>query len=116
MEKLRRASDQSALARTMCLRECPLAQQRICAQSALDNGEEWGVWAGVQLSGGQSRKKPELAEKREILRRIAVGEINSRQLYDNAALLAKTEDATPLIRRPGWIPLPDTATATADIA
>jgi WhiB family redox-sensing transcriptional regulator len=51
----------------------------------------------VKLPGGQYRKREQLAEAHAILRRIAAGEINSRQLADNAALLARREnDAAPV--------------------
>ncbi|MCV7398566.1 WhiB family transcriptional regulator [Mycobacterium fragae] len=87
-----RAYEQSATeARLLCLRRCPLAQQRLCAQYAVENREEYGVWAGVKLPGGQYRKRQQLARAHETLRRIARGEINSRQLPDNAALLARRE-------------------------
>jgi WhiB family transcriptional regulator, redox-sensing transcriptional regulator len=78
-------------ARILCLRRCPLAQQRLCAQYAVDNREEYGVWAGVKLPGGQYRKREQLARAHDILRRIGAGEINSRQLPDNTALLARRE-------------------------
>ena len=48
---------------------------------------------GVQ-TGGQYRKRAQLAQAHEILRRIAAGEINSRQLPENAALLARSEHET----------------------
>ncbi|MGB9305838.1 MAG: WhiB family transcriptional regulator, partial [Mycobacterium sp.] len=80
-----RAYERSATeARIQCLRRCPLAQQRQCAQRAIAHREEYGVWAGVKLPGGQYRKREQLAAAHEILRRIAAGEINSRQLPDNA--------------------------------
>ena len=48
-----RAYEQSATeARLQCLRRCPLAQQRLCAKYAVENREEYGVWAGVKLPGG----------------------------------------------------------------
>ena len=57
-----RVYEQSATkARTICLRRCPLAQQRQCARQALEAGEEYGVWAGVKLPGGQYRKRHQLA-------------------------------------------------------
>ena len=52
---------------------------------------KYGVWAGVKLPGGQYRKREQLARAHDILRRIAAGEINSRQLPENAALLARHE-------------------------
>lgn len=93
-----RAYEQSAIeARLQCLRRCPLAQQRLCARYAVENREEYGVWAGVKLPGGQYRKRDQLAQAHAALRRIAAGEISPRQLADNAALLARREhDATPV--------------------
>lgn len=89
-----RAYEQSATeARLLCLRRCPLAQQRRCAALAVERGEEYGVWAGVKLPGGQYRKRAELARAHEILRAIAVGEINTRELADNQELLANHERA-----------------------
>lgn len=88
-----RAYEQSATeARLQCLRRCPLAQQRLCARHAVEYGEEYGVWAGVKLPGGQYRKREQLAQAHATLRRIAAGEISSRQLPENAALLARRED------------------------
>jgi WhiB family redox-sensing transcriptional regulator len=87
-----RAYEQSATeARLLCLRRCPLAQQRRCAGYAVEHGEEYGVWAGVKLPGGQYRKRHQLAQAHAVLRRIAAGEINSRQLPENSALLARRE-------------------------
>jgi WhiB family redox-sensing transcriptional regulator len=93
-----RAYEQSATeARLLCLRRCPLAQQRLCARRAVEHREEYGVWAGVKLPGGQYRKREQLARAHDILRRIAAGEINSRQLPDNAELLARRErDTVPV--------------------
>lgn len=93
-----RAYEQSATeARLLCLRRCPLAQQRLCARYAVENREEYGVWAGVKLPGGQYRKREQLAAAHGVLRQIAGGEINSRQLPDNAALLARREaDTVPV--------------------
>ncbi|VBA44632.1 Transcriptional regulator WhiB5 [Mycobacterium attenuatum] len=93
-----RAYERSATeARIQCLRRCPLAQQRLCAQRAVKYREEYGVWAGVKLPGGQYRKRAQLAQAHEVLRRIAAGEINARQLPENADLLARSEhDATPV--------------------
>lgn len=73
-----RAYERSATqARIQCLRRCPLLQQRRCAQHAVEHRVEYGVWAGIKLPGG---------------------EINSRQLPDNAALLARNEglEVTPV--------------------
>ncbi|WP_204808783.1 WhiB family transcriptional regulator [Mycobacterium riyadhense] len=90
-----RAYERSATeARIQCLRRCPLAQQRICAQRAIKHREEYGVWAGVKLPGGQYRKREQLAQAHDVLRRIAAGEINARQLPENAALLARSESSS----------------------
>ncbi|GFG71569.1 WhiB family transcriptional regulator [Mycolicibacter senuensis] len=87
-----RAYEQSATeARLLCLRRCPLAQQRRCAALAVERGEEYGVWAGVKLPGGQYRKRTELAQAHAVLREIAAGTINSRELPDNQALLTNHE-------------------------
>lgn len=92
-----RAYERSATeARIQCLRRCPLAEQRLCAERAIRHREEWGVWAGVKLPGGQYRKREQLAKAHDVLRRIASGEINPRQLPESAALLARREnDAVP---------------------
>lgn len=90
-----RAYEQSATeARLLCLRRCPLAQQRLCARYAVEHREEYGVWAGVKLPGGQYRKREQLARAHDVLRRIAAGDINSRQLPENADLLARREGET----------------------
>ncbi|MBP8272000.1 MAG: transcriptional regulator, partial [Sphaerotilus sp.] len=73
-------------------RRCPLAQQRLCAGRAVAGGEEYGVWAGVKLPGGQYRKRAQLAHAHEVLRQIADGGINPRELPESAALLARTEN------------------------
>lgn len=87
-----RAYEQSATrARTICLRRCPLAQQRQCARQAVEAGEEYGVWAGVKLPGGQYRKRHELAYAHAVLRQIADGVLNPRQLPESAELLARAE-------------------------
>jgi WhiB family redox-sensing transcriptional regulator len=58
---------------------------------------KYGVWAGVKLPGGQYRKREQLARAHDVLRRIAAGEVNARQLPENAALLARCEgDAVPV--------------------
>ena len=76
-----RAYERSATeARIQCLRRCPLAQQRLCAQYAIAHREEYGVWAGVKLPGGQYRKREQLARAHDVLRRIAAGEITPREL------------------------------------
>ncbi|MGV0635934.1 WhiB family transcriptional regulator [Mycolicibacillus trivialis] len=87
--KARAYERSAARARLLCLRRCPLAQQRRCAGYAVEHGEEYGVWAGIKLPGGQYRKRGELARAHAVLRRIAAGEVNPRQLPENAALLAQ---------------------------
>jgi WhiB family transcriptional regulator, redox-sensing transcriptional regulator len=87
-----RAYETAAIeARTMCLRRCPLAQQRRCARLAIEQNEEYGVWAAVKLPGGQYRKRDELARAHEMLRRIADGEVNPRELAENSVLLERRE-------------------------
>ena len=87
-----RVYEQSATrARTICLRRCPLAQQRACARSDVDSGEEYGVWAGVKLPGGQYRKRAQLAHAHDVLRRIAEGDLNPRELPESVELLTRSE-------------------------
>ncbi|MDF2825848.1 MAG: transcription factor WhiB family protein [Mycobacterium sp.] len=96
--KARAYESASVEARTLCLRRCPVAQQRLCAQRAVDHGEEYGVWAGVKLPGGQYRKREQLAAAHETLRRIADGAISARQLPENAALLERRQsEALPMV-------------------
>ena len=89
--KARAYETASIEARTVCLRRCPVAQQRLCAQRAVDHGEEYGVWAGVKLPGGQHRKRQQLADAHQTLRQIAAGDISARQLPENAALLERRQ-------------------------
>lgn len=87
-----RVYEQSATkARTICLRRCPLAQQRQCARQAIEAGEEYGVWAGVKLPGGQYRKRHHLAHAHEVLHKIAAGIINPRELPESVELLSRSE-------------------------
>ena len=87
-----RAYEQSALqARAICLRHCPLTQQRDCARLAVESLEEYGVWAGVKLPGGQYRKRHELARAHAVLRGIAEGALDPRDLPESAELLARPE-------------------------
>lgn len=79
-------------ARTQCLRRCPLAQQRLCAQRAVDHEVEFGVWAGVKLPGSQYRKRHQLQAAWDTLRRIAIGELNPRELPESMALLERLVD------------------------
>jgi WhiB family redox-sensing transcriptional regulator len=56
------------------------------------------MWAGVKLPGGQYRKRHQLANAHQILRQIAAGEINPRQLPENAALLEhRRADVLPIL-------------------
>jgi hypothetical protein len=49
------------------------------------------VWAGVKLPGGQYRKRHQLAHAHLVLRQIAEGLINPRELPESAQLLARTD-------------------------
>jgi WhiB family redox-sensing transcriptional regulator len=92
-----RAYEQSATrARIICLRRCPLAQQRSCALQAVQAGEEYGVWAGIKLPGGQYRKRHELGL-------IAEGLVNPRQLPESAELLSRAD--TPAAPEPAVVHL-----------
>jgi WhiB family transcriptional regulator, redox-sensing transcriptional regulator len=96
--KARTYETASIEARTLCLRRCPLAQQRRCAQHAVQHGVEFGVWAGVKLPGGQYRKRGELARAHQVLRQIADGELTPRQLPESAALLERRQaDVLPVV-------------------
>ncbi len=87
-----RVYEQSASrARTICLRRCPLEQQRRCARSAVEAGEEYGVWAGVKLPGGQYRKRHQLADSHRVLQQIADGLLNPRELPESVELLSRGE-------------------------
>ena len=87
-----RVYEQSATqARTICLRRCPLAQQRQCARRAVEAGEEYGVWAGVKLPGGQYRKRHQLAHAHAVLLLISEGLVNPRELPESAELLSRSE-------------------------
>jgi WhiB family redox-sensing transcriptional regulator len=92
-------------ARAICLRRCPLAQQRQCARQAVEAGEEYGVWAGVKLPGGQYRKRNQLAHAREVLRKIADGVINPRELPESVDLLSRAE-ALPTAVAAGVVHVP----------
>ncbi len=91
--KARIYEQSAAKARTICLRRCPLAQQRQCARLAVEGGEEYGVWAGIKLPGGQYRKRHELARAHMLLGRIADGTLNPRELPESAELLSRTDVA-----------------------
>lgn len=93
-----RVYEQSATrARTICLRRCPLAHQRACAGKAVEAGEEYGVWAGIKLPGGQYRKRHQLARAHEVLRSIADGAINPRELPESVELLSRGEAGEPAV-------------------
>lgn len=49
--------------------DCPVRAR--CAQAALDNAEQWGVWAGVALGLGRPLTRNVLAGRRAKLRQIA---------------------------------------------
>jgi hypothetical protein len=63
-------------AKMLCVRDCPAAQQRACARGALERGERYGIWAGVELTlqkalvGARNEK---LTTGREQLKLIAYG-------------------------------------------
>lgn len=104
----------SVEARTLCLRRCPLAQQRLCAQLAVEQGEEYGVWAGVKLPGGQYRKRGELEQAHHTLRRIAAGAVSPRQLPENTALLERTQaDIAPAAAAVFHLPVAQVGPRTA---
>lgn len=92
LEMKEAAANKSRHARALCM-TCPLADMRECAQIALTSGDQYGVWAGVQLPSGQSRKIPELEAKRKILAGIADGSINPRHHPSNDDLVDQPLDA-----------------------
>ena len=49
------------------------------------------MWAGVKLPGGQYRKRHQLARAHEVLRNIAAGIINPRELPESVELLSRSE-------------------------
>lgn len=101
-------------ARTLCLRRCPLAQQRRCARYAVDHAVEFGVWAGIKLPGSQYRKRHQLEQAHHILRRIAAGEISPRELPDNAALLERRQaDHLPRVATVFHLTVPVGSTSAA---
>lgn len=53
------------------------------------------IMRDVKLPGGQYRKRAELAHAHTLLRAIAAGEINTRELPDNQTLLANHERELP---------------------
>ena len=112
--KARAYETASVEARTICLRRCPLAQQRKCAAHAVDAGVEYGVWAGVKLPGGQYRKRHELARAHEVLGQIAAGEISSRELPENSALLeSRQAEILPVVATVFHLPAASAAQRTA---
>ncbi len=101
-------------ARTLCLRRCPLAAQRVCARLAVEQGEEYGVWAGVKLPGGQYRKREELERAHDTLRRIAAGELSPREVPENIALLERHQaDILPVVAAVFHLPAPAVGPRTA---
>ncbi len=112
--KARAYETASIEARTLCLRRCPLAAQRMCAKLAVEQAEEYGVWAGVKLPGGQYRKREELAQAHDTLRRIAAGEISAREVPANAALLERREaDILPVVAAVFHLPAAQVGPRTA---
>jgi WhiB family transcriptional regulator, redox-sensing transcriptional regulator len=68
----------------------------------------------VTIPVNQYRKREQLAQAHDALRRIAAGEINARQLPDNAALLARREaDAVPVTATVFHLPIRDVGPRTA---
>lgn len=68
----------------------------------------------MKLPGGQYRKREQLARAHEVLRRIAAGEINARQLPENAALLERREhDIVPVTAVVLHLPTAHTGPRTA---
>lgn len=102
------AANKSRHARALCM-TCPLADMRECAQIALNSGDQYGVWAGVQLPSGQSRKIPELEAKRQILAGIADGSINPRTHPSNDDLFDQplADHLPPAPPAPPAAPTPD---------
>ena len=71
----------AAKAAELCRTQCPLATQRRCARKALETPiAAYGIWAGVELPGISHRFKDELAAGKALLRRIADGELDPREL------------------------------------
>jgi len=62
-------------AKLLCITECPLSEFRRCARTALTSGEEYGIWAGIELPGRENlnRDKAKLAAARQQLQAIAAG-------------------------------------------
>lgn len=90
-EQMLAAAANSRRARRLCM-QCPLATMRTCAQFALDTDNEYGVWASVQLPGGQTRKLPELIAQRDLLAAIADGSIDPYTHDSNADLFEPHDD------------------------
>lgn len=87
----RKAHQLSIRSRRICM-TCPLAEIKWCAQTALECPNSYGVWAGVQLPGGQTRKLDELTAARAILAGIANGTINPYNHPGNADLYDSLDD------------------------
>ncbi len=72
------------------------------------------MWTGAKLRGGRYRKREQLARALDVLRRIAAGESNSRQLPENAALLTRREgDAVAVTRTVFHLPAMHTTPRSA---
>lgn len=87
----RKAHQLSIRSRRICM-TCPLAEIKWCAQTALECPNSYGVWAGVQLPGGQTRKLDELTAARAILAGIAAGTIDPYARPGNADLYDSLDD------------------------
>jgi WhiB family redox-sensing transcriptional regulator len=59
----------------------------------------------VKLPGGQYRKRNQLAHAREVLRKIADGVINPRELPESVGLLSRAE-ALPTAAAAGVVHVP----------
>ena len=86
-----RAYERSAVeARTLCLRRCPLAAQRVCAVGRRAGSEEYGVWAesncpAVSTESVSSWRRPTRHCGGSPTAR------STREIPENAALLERTE-------------------------
>lgn len=41
-------------AKAVCKTECPVREK--CLSDALDRGEQWGIWGGVNFAAGEQRR------------------------------------------------------------
>lgn len=112
-EQMLAAEANSRRARKLCM-QCPIAKMRTCAQFALDTDNAWGVWAGVQLPGNQTRKIPVLMQQRELLLGIADGSIDPYTHESNADLFEPHDDQLVLFpTQPDRAPAADVAPVRA---